>query len=528
MEAGPPIAPDAYGSCYSGLAGLFAKVDRGFNSLRGSPGELWKAYALKFLDSFSYFSFSIIFTLFLSQDFGYTDIEAGTIYGAWGALITVYGLVAGCVVDNLGVARSLRLGFLLSLLARIFIFLTTNRGWLMFNICFTLPAGNCLGIPVLTTGIRRYTNEFNRGFAFGLFYVVMNVAALCSGPTVDMLTIWYKGNDGKNDNEGGESADVKSSEWSLTSYRAIILTGIVSNLIACAVSFTVREIKVDTSTSMLLSPGVGSSTSRDEESVPTTGSARISAFQVTGGTPMEILKETMQTKSFWRFLVVCLITLNVKMIFRHLDATLPKFMLREFGEDVPKGTIYSINPALIIILVPIVTAATTKVDPLLMIHHGSYISAASVFFLVLSTSVPACVLFVMVLSIGEAVWSPRLYDYTMSVVKEGREGTYMALSSAPLFLAKLPVGFMSGYLLQKYCPEEGERRSKIMWLIIGLTTAVSPLLLTIFWKYISQRDEDDSKDMELQTSQYLLRSQETNRSTDGLDRRSSAKQQTSN
>ena len=125
-----------------------------------------------------------------------------------------------------------------------------------------------------------------------------------------------------------------------------------------------------------------------------------------------------------------------------------------------------------------------------MIHHGSYISAASVFFLVMSTSIPACVLFVLMLSIGEAVWSPRLYDYTMSVVKEGREGTYMALSSAPLFLAKLPVGFMSGYLLQEYCPEEGERHSKTMWLIIGLTTAVSPVLLTCFWGYISKREDD--------------------------------------
>ena len=96
------------------------------------------------------------------------------------------------------------------------------------------------------------------------------------------------------------------------------------------------------------------------------------------------------------------------MIFRHLDATLPKYMLREFGASVPKGTIYSINPALIIILVPLVTAATTHMDPLAVIHGGTYISAASVMFLVMSTSIGACVGFVVVLSIGEAIWSPRL------------------------------------------------------------------------------------------------------------------------
>ena len=172
-------------------------------------------------------------------------------------------------------------------------------------------------------------------------------------------------------------------------------------------------------------------------------------------------------------------------------------MIREFGASVPKGTIYAINPALIIILVPIITAATTSVDPLIMIHHGCYISAFSVFFLVISTSVTSCVLFVVVLSIGEAIWSPRLYDYTMKIAKEGREGTYMALSSAPLFLAKLPVGMKSGYLLGKYCPEDGERNSQMMWLIIGLTTGFSPILLTVCWGYISKESNEPNEDYDI-------------------------------
>ena len=487
-----------------------AKVKSGFTALSGSPSELWKAYALKFLDSYAYFSFSIIFTLFLSDDFGFSDVSAGSLYGAWGALITIYGLLAGWIVDNLGVARSLRIGFLLSFVSRILIFLTTSRAILLFNICILLPIANCLGIPVLTTGIRRYTNEAKRGFAFGLFYVIMNVAALLSGPIVDALTIFYKG-----DNE----AVREPKEWSLSSYRAIVLTGIVANAVACVVTLSVREIKVGDSSSASSTsaptgtPGNGTIPSiNEDDAVVCDTSERVSSFHPSRGTALEIFKETIQTKSFWRFLVVCLITLNVRMIFRHLDATLPKYMMREFGEDVPKGTIYSINPALIIILVPLISAATTTIDPLLMIHHGSYISAVSVFFLVLSTSIPACVMFVIVLSIGEAVWSPRLYDYTMSVVKEGREGTYMALSSAPLFLAKLPVGFMSGFLLQKYCPEEGERNSKVMWLIIGLTTATSPILLTACWGYISRKGEDDPKYVEIRQLHDYGSAQETGNS----------------
>lgn len=461
---------------------LLVKVLHGFATLKDAPPELWKAYLLKFLDSFSYFTFSIILTIFLSQDFGFSDVNAGLVYGAWGALITVFGLLTGFVVDNLGVARSLQIGFALQLLGRIGIFWSNNPTVVTFHILCTLPLGGCLGIPVLTTGIRRYTTESARGFAFGLFYVIMNCAALLSGPIVDLMTLTL------NNNNNHQQVQEGTQSWKLTSSRAIILTGVVANFAALAVSWTVREIKVEC----------------PDGTMPDSP-ARVAPFRPRTGTIRQILKETCASPSFRRFLAVCLIMLNVRMVFRHLDATLPKYMQREFGDNVPKGTIYSINPLMIIILVPLVQAATTNVDPLVMMHYGSYISAASVFFLAMRTSIWACVLFVFTLSIGEAIWSPRLYDYTMSVCKEGREGTYMALTSAPLFLAKLPVGFLSGSLLQEFCPSEGPRNSKEMWLIIGLLTATSPILLTLCWRYIAKKDDkDEYEDDDLRGNAALL------------------------
>mmetsp|Transcript_12510 Transcript_12510/g.30189 ORF Transcript_12510/g.30189 Transcript_12510/m.30189 type:complete len:690 (-) Transcript_12510:3672-5741(-) len=569
-------------------AGLWKKLRDGFSSLKGSPSELYYAYVLKFLDSYSYFSFSIIFTLFLSEDFHYGDVTSGTLYGSWGALTTIYGLLTGFVIDNIGVSKSLRVGYTLSLMARIGIFLTTSRTILLFHILITLPLGTCLGIPVLTTGIRRYTTTTNRGFAFGLFYVVMNIAALVSGPIVDILSIWYKGDSSSESSDGSQghnrsllqkenqSGSFSSSAaagddvvvWTLSSYRAIILSGIVSNVIACLVTLSIREIKVqqtasstsltstsasvsamqtpnnnnntdlknndedgdsnppryqhirtpttaiinatpsttmtttttmlgpdvDEPASMAIPPSPGPSTSlRSKNTSNNSNNNNVAAFRPLTGSPTQILRETCRSPSFRRFLLVCLIMLNVRMVFRHLDATLPKYMIREFGPDVPKGTIYAINPALIIVLVPIVTAATSNVEPLVMMHYGSYISAASVFILAFSTSIWACIVFVTVLSVGESIWSPRLYDYSVSVCREGREGTYMALTSAPLFLAKLPVGFLSGLLLQRYCPEDGERNSQVMWLIIGLITATSPVFMTCCWRYISQKPNEDEE-----------------------------------
>ena len=86
---------------------------------------------------------------------------------------------------------------------------------------------------------------------------------------------------------------------------------------------------------------------------------------------------------------------------------------------------------------------------------------------------------VVLLSLGEAVWSPRVYDYTMSIAPEGREATFAALAAAPLFAAKVPVGLMSGYLIAKYMPEDGHQDGQMLWLIIGLTTLTSPVLITL-------------------------------------------------
>lgn len=131
-----------------------------------------------------------------------------------------------------------------------------------------------------------------------------------------------------------------------------------------------------------------------------------------------IVKELFTSMTFWRFVVLSLFLINLKAIFRHLDATLPTYLVRTFGPGVPKGTIYGINPFMIMFLTPVVSALTTQYAHYDMIKYGGYLSAISPFFLAISESIWAAVMFVVVLSLGEAIWSPRTYDYTMSIAPE--------------------------------------------------------------------------------------------------------------
>jgi len=193
--------------------------------------------------------------------------------------------------------------------------------------------------------------------------------------------------------------------------------------------------------------------------------------------PIEIIKEVSKRKSFWKFVYLILLLMGVRIVYRHLDATFPKYMIREFGKDFLYGSIIAINPFLIVILVPIFAPLSYQFSAYSQIAFGALITSISPFFLSNGPYLWSSVMFVVVLSIGEALWSPRLYEYTIFITEKGREGIYMALASSPMFIATLVTGTTSGYLLENFCPEKGEKHSGKMWLLIGLFTFSSPILL---------------------------------------------------
>ena len=153
-------------------------------TLSSCPRELYVNFVLKFLESYSYFTVSQILVLYLHEEFGTSDIEAGTAYGCWGLSITFWGIIASSFNDLLGVRNSLMVGFSISTIATAILATVRDKQFLYLTLFCFYPLGTAMGIPMLTVGIRRYTNEQNRGFAFGLYYSVMNIAAFLSGPVV--------------------------------------------------------------------------------------------------------------------------------------------------------------------------------------------------------------------------------------------------------------------------------------------------------------------------------------------------------
>ena len=92
-------------------------------------------------------------------------------------------------------------------------------------------------------------------------------------------------------------------------------------------------------------------------------------------------------------------------------------------------------------------------------------------------------LYLMVFSVGEAFYSPRVYEYAAAIAPTGQEASYGALAYLPFLVGKLLVG-TSGWILAAFCPAEGPRRPAMMWLIFALAASVAPIGLLLFSRYI--------------------------------------------
>ena len=90
--------------------------------------------------------------------------------------------------------------------------------------------------------------------------------------------------------------------------------------------------------------------------------------------------------------------------------------------------------------------------------------------------------FVILFSIGEAIWSPRLLQLAAEIAPKNREGTYIALSYLPYFLAKMIAGPLSGWLLATYTPPDQSfyPLHYMVWIWIGGMSVLSPLGLVVF------------------------------------------------
>ena len=471
-----PIAP-------TGLSGFIAK----FTVLRGARRELWLTFLIKLLIYTAYSVTNKTIVYWLSTDLGFSDQAAGALVGwVWAPAMTIFTLLAGSLTDAIGLRRTFFLGVAICTFARSVMILTRDPTLALACGLLPLAIGEALGTPVLLAATRVYSTTAQRSIAFSIIYALMNVGYFVAGYVFDLI----------------RSLDfhVSIAGFQPTPHEQLFAVSLALEILLFpAIYFLRRGAERDRSVTKMDAARSGF----------WTGIAR--TVRKSSNDTIALFRRLIGQSGFYRLLVFFLFIGFLKAIFLQMDYVFPKFGDREMGLHAPVGKLAGINAILIIVLAPVIGALTQRLASYRMVIIGSIICTVGVFVMVLPMDwfVPAAdsalghalghgylqltgvvhpyyimsAIYLTIFSVGEAFYSPRVYEYAAAIAPPGQEASYGSLAYLPFLVGKLLIG-TSGWVLATFCPEHGECHAGSLWLIFALAASVAPIGLIVFRPYI--------------------------------------------
>ena len=478
-----------------------------FLGLKDSPRELFLVLLVKFIEYGAFGLGMLTFALYLNHDVGLTDVGAGTYVGIWMVVISGLIMVVGAVCDVIGIRQTLLIGCVGLIVGRLT--LPIFEDTILISLLGFLPLafGVAISGPVLLVALKRYTAGSGAALAFGLYYTLLNLGFAAGGWIFDYFRGIY-------------------GDYSLVATLPIAgEISIYQLLIAIALALTIPQIlfvSLMRENIEMTELGIRVLQEKVQDVKP--------LFSKMGAKIAETAKETSRLlylvsreRRFWVFISALAIVTFIRIVSLHFLLTFPTYGIRLFGDGAQVGNLYAVlNPMVIVFLTPLFSVITSRASSYIMLLIGCSISALSIWiatapaelFIPLMDSsfsliifdrwldIPSSswdpfylslVTFIFLFSVGEAIWAPRLMQFTAEIAPPEKEGSYIALSYLPLFLGQFLAGPMSGLLLATYLPAgspEGYPLHYMVWVWIGLVGLLTPVGMVIFRKNF-QRAEDE-------------------------------------
>jgi len=432
-----------------------------FREFTKAPKTLWGINLAYFFEGLAYFGVLTLLTKYLSENAGLGDIKAGLIVGFFTGGITFAAFFLGQVSDNWGIRRALLTALTLTFLGRFLLAsggsFFTAPGVIMFAFTYLGLLFVILGfgiiMPTVYAGVKKFTTPTTVAMGFAVAYGLNNLGAFMSGiispPVRKTSARWLPPN------------GINGVFWILT------LMTFISILI----------------TWRLLSRATAKKTERDAQI------NSVSPIQEKMPSPKIFSKRWLSEHPFRNgvFTFFIFIFIPVQTLYAHNWLTLPLYINRSYVPWVGNNfeTFSNLNPLLIFVLTPLVAALTSHVSVYRMMFLGTLIMAASPFLLVLGPIPILLLIYILMLSIGEAMWQPRFLQFAAELAPEGRTGIYMGVAQFPYFICKLVTSFYSGWFLNRYCPATGPKNTSFMWLIYGSIALITPVAIILSRRWIT-------------------------------------------
>ncbi|MFH1049672.1 MAG: MFS transporter [bacterium] len=377
------------------------------------PRTFWVANGVELLERAAFYAMFISISLYLSRVVGYNDIWASIIGGFFSAGVYLLPMFVGALSDKMGFRQSIIIAFLFQSIAY-FTLAALPYKLTVFPAYILLMVGGSFIKSLITGTVAKSTTETNRARAFSIFYFIVNIGSFTGKTFAYPVRIEL----------GLEAVNFVSAGLTFLALIAVYL--FYKNVDLTHEGKTLKE----------------------------TWNALLKVF----------LKP--------RLVFLILIIAGFWLIQHQMYASMPKYILRMVGEHAAPEWIANINPAVVMVFVVIVTNFMRKRRAITSLKVGLFIIPFSAFFMALGpyleTITGSSISFVlfnmhpitlmMIIGIAfqgiaECFISPRYLEYFSLQAPKGEEGLYLGFSHLHSFFANLIGFFISGFLLDAFCPD---------------------------------------------------------------------------
>ena len=364
---------------------------------------------------------------------GFYDIEAGVIAGIFSAMLYLLPLFAGAYADKIGFRSAIILAFALltvgyaglgilpTLLESAglvdYEMTTTYTGlqesylrWSIIAPLVLVVIGGAFIKSVISGTVARETTPENRARGYSIFYMMVNIGAFTGKTVVDPLR-----------RSMGDQGLVYLNYFS----AAMTLLALI------AVYLFYKSTKTE---------GKGKSF-------------------------LEIGRSMGKVLLNGRLMLLIIIVSGFWMIQSQMYATMPKYVIRMIGETASPGWYANVNPLVVFLAVNFVTSLMKRRGAITSMMIGMIIIPFSALLMSFGTQVGEAsilglhpVAFMMIVGIAfqalaECFISPRYLEYFSLQAPTGEEGLYLGFSHLHSFFSYLFAFGLSGFLLDRYCPD---------------------------------------------------------------------------
>ncbi len=401
----------------------------------------WVANGMELFERLAYYGQQIVFMVYLRNNLGFTETEAGALSGLFGGLIYLLPILGGTLADKWGFRRAFNIAFTILGIGYFLIGsvgMTAFKGiygdmslyWLLtIFLVFTAFGGSFIKPAVLGT-VAVTTNEKSKSLGFAIYYWLVNAGAMI-GPTIAYFV---------RDSFGNEFVYLVSS---LSCFAMLIVNLVLYKEVASEQNIVTESL----------------------------GKKITNLFVVLGN---------------FKFMIFLLIYSLYWIIFWQEFIIVPYYITDYISKDAPYEIVQSWAGAGAIILFQIpINRLTKNIPTRSAILVGFAVSSLIWVIIGLYPSIPTIAAGIVAFAIGEMIQAPRYYEYISEIAPKGQQGLYQGYAFLPIAIARFVGDPFGGWIYQT--AKEMGQPSMVWWSMIGIGLT-GTLLMAIYNKVIASQE----------------------------------------